>query len=85
MSLHTPSNKKYIIDMQTHARNITTLTIKLSQALGAGNLTAVEDVSIKLAHETNELRKAVETTIQIMPSTNEMDKDLVSLGAGGIH
>jgi hypothetical protein len=72
-----------IIAMQTVARRFTSLTIKLSMAVGAKNQTEVDDTVRALAAETDNLKAAVKQAVATLPSMAVADAELASGSRGG--
>jgi hypothetical protein len=72
-----------IIAMQTVARRFTSLTIKLSIAVGAKNQTEVDDTARALAAEADNLKAAVKQAVAVLPSMAVADAELMSGSRGG--
>ena len=72
-----------IIAMQAAARKFTSLTIKLSIAVGARNQTDVDGTATALAAEAANVKAAVERAISMLPSMALADAELVSGSRGG--
>ncbi len=71
-----------IIAMQTAARKFTSLTIKLSIAVGARNQTEVDGTAAALAAESANLTEAVKRAVSMLPSMALADAELVSESRG---
>ena len=69
--------------MQAAARKFTTLTIKLSIAVGARNQTEVEGATAALAAEAENLKAALKHATSVLPSMALADAELVSGSRGG--